>query len=491
MLYTLITFVALFVIATTAAVIYYVRAEELRTTRDTLQNEMDTMVSREESRNLGTIVGARLPGKSNLGTVVEHLDQAVMLVKGTPVRATTAEVKLTETRQAIQPLFERARTYIPLAGAAATAVDPNAKADPNRPADPNAAAPVQVALTDVIRDLLAELDKVTQARNSTEQALATLKGRFDDAVADMEKTKNDLTARVNACEQQVNAIKGQYAQLSATNDQSTKQQLGILQGDLAKAQTNAKQLNDELLKTQAEHNVTLGRLQGALTQLSDIRPAPDKEAPAFQPDGAVILVDQPAGVVRINLGSEDRIYQGLTFSVYDRSAGIPRDGKPKAQVEIFAIDSKVATARVLSSDRRNPIAVGDHIANLIWDASQQNQFVVVGDFDTDGDGRPDYDGVTRIEAMIQKWGGVSSTEVTALTDYVILGAEPKVPAEPTVEIQTADPTARERYDAAKARNERYQQIRAQAQKLCVPIFNYDRFLYFTGYANQTGRPGAL
>ena len=81
MLYTLITFVALFVIATTAAVIYYVRAEELRTTRDTLQNEMDTMVSRDESRNLGAIVGTRLSGKSNLGTVVEHLDQAVILIE--------------------------------------------------------------------------------------------------------------------------------------------------------------------------------------------------------------------------------------------------------------------------------------------------------------------------------------------------------------------------------------------------------------------------
>jgi hypothetical protein len=49
----------------------------------------------------------------------------------------------------------------------------------------------------------------------------------------------------------------------------------------------------------------------------------------------------------------------------------------------------------------------------------------------------------------------------------------------------------EKYDAAKAKNEQYNQIRQAAEKLCVPVFNYSRFLYFTGYANQTYRPGTL
>jgi hypothetical protein len=205
----------------------------------------------------------------------------------------------------------------------------------------------------------------------------------------------------------------------------------------------------------------------------------------------VVLVQEAAGVIHINLGSDDRVYQGLTFSVYDRSAGIPRDGKPKAQVEVFAIDQKCSAARVLSSDPKNPIATGDLIANLIWDPAKQNQFIVVGDFDVDRDGRLDFDGVTRIEALIQRWGGATSKEVTPLTDYLILGTEPQVPPQPTPEMQTADPTALEKYNAAKAKNDQYNQIRQRAEALWVPMFNYDRFLYFTGYANQTNRPGAL
>jgi len=492
MLYTLITFVGLFVIATTAAVIYYVKAEELSTRDKERQDETNRLVTQDELRNIGAIVGNRLPGQSNLGTVVGQLDQLVKLVKGGPVRTTSAEVKVAEVRQAIQPLLEKARAYITLPGVAA-ATDPSAakKADPNKPADPNAAAPAQVALASVISDLLTKLEQTTSEKTATDQQLNTLKQRFDDAVKIMKETEQKLGERVVACEQQVNDIKNNYDKLKTSVDQTSKEQIGTIQADLEKAKTEAKQLNENLLKTQAELNVAAGRLQGALTQVSEIRPAPDKEAPAFQPDGSVVLVNEAAGTIHIDLGSDDRVYQGLTFSVYDRSAGIPRDGKPKAQVEVFAIDKKVSAARVLSSDPKNPIVTGDLIANLIWDPAKQNQFVVVGDFDLNGDGKPDFDGVTRIEALIQKWGGVTSKEVTPLTDYVILGTEPQVPTPPTPETQTADPTAMEKYNAAKAKNDQYNQIRQRAQALWVPVFNYERFLYFTGYANQANKPGAL
>ena len=493
MLYTLITFVALFVIATTAAVIYYVKAEDFRTRATERQDELNKLANQEEVRNIATIVGTRLPGQSNLGTVIEHLDQVVRLVKGAPVRMTSAEIKVAEAKQAIQPLLERARVYVTLPMPAPAAADPNAaqKADSANSADPNAVAVPEVALATLIDNLLAKLEQTTQEKATTDQQLATLRQRFTDAVKDMNDTRQQLTAKVAGYEGQVSAIKADYAKLSAQLDQASKEQLGTIRGDLEKTQANAKQLNDNLLKTQAELNVAQGRLQGALTQVSEIRPAPDKEAPAFQSDGSVFLVDQAAGVVHVNLGSDDHVYQGLTFSVYDRTAGIPRDGKPKAQVEIFSIDPKVSAARVLSFDPKNPIATGDLIANLIWDPTRQNQFVVVGDFDVNGDGKADYDGVSRIEALIQKWGAAVAKEVSSGTDYVILGAEPKVPVEPTLEVQTADPTAKEKYDTARQRNEQYNQIRQRAEALWVPIFNYDRFLYFTGYANQTSRPGAL
>lgn len=490
MLYTLITFVGLFIAATTVAVIYYVKAEELRTRSDELQQEMDRLASREEVRNMPGIVGAKLPGQSNFGTVVEYLNDMVRFVKGTPVQPTSAEVKVANARQAVEPLLTRAGNYITLPAAGDQGMDPNA-VDPNNPTDPNAAGPNQVALTYVIGELLARLDQTTEQRDAAEKQLGDLRQRFDAAIATMRDTEQALTAKVGEYRQQVDQIKTDYNDLRALVEQNSDERAKTLLDQLEQVRADARQSNQDLLRTQAELNVAQGRLQGALATVSDMRPAPDRESVAYRADGEVIMVNEAAGTVHINLGSEDHVYRGLTFSVYDRSAGITRDGKPKAEVEILAIDRRVATARILSSDRKNPIVTGDRVANLIWDANHENEFVVAGEFDLNGDGMPDYDAIRKIEALIRKWGGKVSEQVSATTDFVILGKEPQVPPEPTLDMLAIDPTATDKYNAARQGNEQYNQIRQRAEALWVPIFSYDRFLHFTGYASQVNKPGAF
>jgi hypothetical protein len=489
MLYTLITFVGLFITATTVAVIFYVKAEELRTRSDDLQDQMDTLVSREEMRTIGGIVGARLPGQSNLGTVVEHLNQMVRLVRGAPVLPTSAEVKVSSTVKGIQPLLDRAGTYIALPAAPAPVADD--EDDGNGPAEGGPAKPSPVALATVISGLLTELDRTTGQRDAAEEQLVTFRKRFDDAIAVMEKTEQDLKARVNEYYQQVEQTKSDYNDLKILVQQNSDERANTLLEQLERTRGEAQQLNQDLLKTRAELNVAQGRLQGALTAVQEIKPSPDHEATAFQPDGEIVLVDPSQGIVHINLGSEDRVYRGLTFSVYDRSIGIPRDGKPKAQVEVLAVDRRVSTARILSSERRNPISLGDSVANLIWHAGRQNLFVVAGEFDLDRDGQIDYDAARRIEALIQRWGGAVARNVTADTDYVILGTEPRVPAEPTLDEQMNNPMAVQRYNSLRQANERYHEVRQRAEALWIPIFNYDRFLHFTGYASQIDKPGAF
>lgn len=494
MLYTLITFVGLFVAAATVAVIYYVKAEELRTTRDDLQEQMRALVSQEESRNISGIVGTKMTGHSNLGTVVEHLNEMVLLVKGAPVPATSAEVKVASTARLIDPLLERAKKFIALPTPKAVVdpnmVDPNA-VDPNAPVDANEVKPVRVALTDLIDELLTKLDQTTGQRDATEEQLTTLRGRFDDAVKTMQETEQGLNTKVNDYYQQVQQVKADYNDLRVLVQQNSDERAKTLLDQLEKTRVEAAQLNQDLLKAKAELNVAQGRLVGAVAAVKKIEPAPDPNATAFKPDGQIVLVDEPTGIVHINLGSEDHIYRGLTFSVYDKMAGVPRDGKPKAQVEVLAIERRVATARILASERKNPIHVGDLIANLIWDADHKNQFVVAGEFDLDRNGETDYDGVRKIEALIEKWGGTIAQQVTADTDYVILGTEPKVPAEPTLDQQSQDPMAMDKYNAARQANDHYQQISRLAGSLCVPIYNYDRFLSFTGYASMVDKAGAF
>jgi hypothetical protein len=523
MLYTLITFVGLFVAATTVAVIYYVKAEELRTRSEELQAEMNQAVTADERRNLASIVGAKLPGqKSFFGTLCKDLDEMILLVKGAPIQETTAEVKVASTQKVVDELLKGVGSYIPLpvpepnaanaaaepnatgaqAGAAATEADaalpavagartPSRRTAEPAPAEPNAVASARIPLISVIRDLLAKLAQTTELKNATEKQLSDVQGKFNNAVATWEETQKKLAGDVDSYRQQVAQIKADYNDLRTLVEKNSDERVKVLLDQIEQAKAESKKLNQDLLRTQAELSVAQGRLQGALASVRQTEPAPDRESVAYKPDGEVILVDDAAGVIRINLGSDDHIYRGLTFSVYDRSAGVTRDGKPKAQVEVFMVDRRASAARVVSSDKRNPILTGDIIANLIWDSSKHNQFVIAGDFDLNGDKKPDFDGVRKIEALIQKWGGTVANDVSADTDFVILGTEPQVPPEPTPEILTADPTATDKYNAARQNNERYDTIRQRAESLWVPIFNYDRFLYFTGYASQIGKPGAF
>jgi len=131
------------------------------------------------------------------------------------------------------------------------------------------------------------------------------------------------------------------------------------------------------------------------------------------------------------------------------------------------------------------------VANLIWDKRKDNTFVIAGDFDLNEDGEPEYDAARRIGELVKRWGGTIALDVSAKTDFVILGTEPVVPPQPTLEQLAVDPTATEKFNAASQRLRQYQEIQRRAQALWIPIFNYDRFLHFTGYASHVGKPGAF
>ncbi len=479
MLYTLITFVGLFIIATTVAVIYYVKAEELRTTTADAQSELAEMASSDEIRRIGEIIGAQKRAQTNLGTLMQHFDRVTGLVLGQPVQVTSAEVKANNAADAVAALMVAAQPYV-----AMPAADAN-NADPNGP-DPNS-----VALTSMMGDLLAGLEQTIAQKDAGTLRLQKLQERFDDATAVWQQTREDLTAKVNEYRVQVEQATGDYSDLKALLEQSSEQRASNLLKQLEDERATSRQLNQDLLRTGAELQVAQERLSDALVQVGKTQPQPDQEAAACTPDGQVILVDDAAGIIHMDLGSDDRVYRGLTFSVYDKASGIPRDGQPKAEVEIFSVAKKTSVARVLSSEKRNPIATDDIVANLIWDSKKVNQFVITGDYDLNNDGKPDYNAQDGIQSLIEKWGGAVSNAVSAKTDFVILGTKPLVPPEPTLETLAGNPTAREKYNAAQIRLTRYNEIQQQAQALYIPVFTYDRFLHFIGYQSQVGKAGAF
>ena len=467
MLYTLITFVGLFIATTTVAVIYYVKAEEYRGNYEDAQRERDNLANDRERQALGTTVGTKQGQKSWLGTMTDYLDQTIIMVVGGTVEPTSAEVKIKNAGSKMSSALDAVKNYISIA-------------DPNK-----------VGLIPVIQQLAAELDKAKNAQAGAQQQLGDLQQQFDNANKVNLEKEQALLAEKDKLQQDVNDIRQKYDELAALLQQTTDQRIATLGGQLTQTQNDLRTTNEKLLKTQAELELAQGLMQRAQDEVGKIMPGPDREVRAYQPDGNIILVDDLTQVVHLNIGSDDHVYQGLTFSVYNRGDLVPKDGKGKAEIEVFDVAKTYSAARIINSSVRKPILQGDIVANLIWESDRSNVFVISGEFDLDGDGRIDADGPARIKGLIEKWGGRVADAISINADFLVLGQQPEVLERPTLEQTEIDPRARDRYEASLANLNRYNELRSQAQTLWVPVFTYDRFLYFIGYKGQIGRDGAF
>jgi hypothetical protein len=610
MLYTVITFVGLFIVSTVVAVIFYLQAEKHRTDAATLQSQMDELANSAELRKIGAIVGAKQPRKSRLGTMVDYLDGTVSLIIGGLPEDTSAEVKVDTTNRKVKDILE-------LLAQQHLAIEPNIPTneniEPNAPTNelvellanqqfsavtedfnetlkselppekleevwkatidqmgpfkkqiglrtekeadydivsvtcefekghldikvvyndekqiaglfivPTPAEvlesykqtpeivtqqtpeivtqqqpyieiddPNTIGLVRVIEKLKAKLDNTTNAALVLQEQFERLKNRFDDAMEATREKEQALLAEKEKYQQQVNEIKKDYNDLKTMMQQTSEQQVRTLMAQLDEERDNRKKLSQQLLKTEAELTTAEERIKRAQEKLHALVPSPDSEIAAYKPDGKIILIDDAAKMVHINLGSDDHVYRGLTFSVYEKNTLILKDGKGKAEIEVFNVGKNISTARIISPNPKKPIIVGDIVANLIWDSDKTNVFVVAGEFDLNGDGKIDYEAADKIKALIEKWGGKVADEISIDTDFLVLGTTPTVLKKPTFEQMEVDPMAMEKYEASLKKLTSYKEIRARAQTLSIPVFNLERFLYFIGYKTLSARPDAF
>jgi hypothetical protein len=469
-LYALIAFVTLFIIAATAGVIYYLKSEEQHGLAEAAQKKLSEYASPAEQQKIGAIIGSEQSGKSKLKVMSDYLDQAVSLILPGLPGDTSAEVKVNEATAKVKEIVAAVAKQYP----EMNDIDPNS------------------TLLQVADKLNASLANTKASEAGIKGQLDNLQAQFDDAKKVSMEKENTLLAEKDRLQQQFDKVRTGYDELKVLLEKKSDEQVKDLYGKLDQERTGREETNKQLLKSQAELQMAQDRIQKILKEsVWPVQPPPDTEIKAFEPDGKIILVDDQAKTVQINLGINDHIYRGLTFAVYDRGQPIPRSGKGKADIEVYNIGDSFSAARIIRSDKKNPIVADDIIANLIWSPTKANTFVVAGDFDLKGDGVIDNDAVAKIRGLVEKWGGKVADTVTMNTDYVILGTPPAVPSKPTMQDTEKYPNAMEKYERAVQQAAGYKDIQSQAQALSIPILNADRFLYFIGYKTQAGNPGAF
>jgi hypothetical protein len=199
-------------------------------------------------------------------------------------------------------------------------------------------------------------------------------------------------------------------------------------------------------------------------------------------DATVVSVDGSAKRAYLSVGADQKAQIGMTFSVYSDAAAIRPDAEGnypagKATIEIINVGKNSSTAMITSEVRGNPIVQGDVVANAVYDPNKSYTFVVTGNFDANRDGVATAQERVQIEAMIKEWGGKIASEIGPEVDFILMGEQPVMPAQPAANAPREvflDFVRRE--DEVKAYNNLYQ----AAIRASIPVLNENRFYNLIG-----------
>jgi hypothetical protein len=382
---------------------------------------------------------------------------------------------------------------------AGSAMQPSAAADSARKALADAAGRVKalnlttsMSLVEAINTLAnfaAEQEYTSTSLRSEQQRAAgdaakqielaqQLTQKANDDVATANKVKQDAMDRADQAEK--NSV-AKITEMSLAMDDERKNQNAELQKQQQLVEAKNRQLDQEKRLSTALGDKLAGR------RISPIDPL------LRQSDGTISSVASES-VVYINLGSGDHLVPGMTFEVYPRREGIPKQddltseenmpvGEASIEVErVFQTDSQ---CRVLKMEPGQHINEEDLIANLVYDRNTKYNFVVYGNFDLGQTGQAKAADRQKIAALVTEWGGHIQKTINVDTDFVVMGKVPEVRQFTDDELQ--DPLNRRLLDDQKAEYQAYEDELDKAKELHIPIMNQNRFLYFCGYYDNAQR----
>jgi hypothetical protein len=390
-----------------------------------------------------------------------------------------------------------------ITGNATEGADRVAKAALAAAADPKL-APTGVTLTQndglatAVTRLADRLRALGAENQQKDKQLADATTRLK-AEADLrQKMQQELGAKF---EQQGADLAAALAQLTEFRNQGTAS-VSKIQTEAERAMKEAQQQASKLQQELTNREGEIAKLQKQVETLNARVPRPEKtnEAMVRKPDGRILRVPGNDNVF-IDLGQGSGIAPGMTFEVYDRFGGIPGLGadpnvgssaaevdestlpQGKASIEVVRIVGPQAECRIIRQTQGQTILEGDLISNVVYDRNAKLNIVVFGDFDLDRDGVPTPGDADVIRDRVRAWGGNLVDAVNVNTDVVVLGYEPEVPPQEEGE----SPTDLARREAAQKALEAYEEVRDRAIDLNIPILNQNRFLYYTGYYEQSQR----
>ncbi len=271
-------------------------------------------------------------------------------------------------------------------------------------------------------------------RDQREQVVTQFEKAQEDLVA-MTKSNADLGASFRddliKLEEQVASLQAARDELERTNEAEVRDlgdRISAKQDQLDGMRTERSKLMQRVQSELSQRENLLIEQRNALQELRGPGAVGTQElALARKPVAKVLRALPGDAIVHIDLGRRDNVVLGMTFSIYSADERVPADGIGKATVEVYSLGERTAECRVTTPPSPDdPILEGDLAGNILLsrNKAKKPQFCIVGRFDVDYDGQLDARGRDAVVALVQRYGGEVVPSVTALTDYVIVGAAP-------------------------------------------------------------------
>lgn len=365
-----------------------------------------------------------------------------------------------------------------------------------RPAVESEANGVVSAISKSHPSTVSSGDTLLKALRSLDSALASSKQQIralQDEKGNLQLENQRLAEGGKAAQDEFTAALGEQKTEVDRLQKETTDQLAAKDEQLASQVAAAQALEEEYNRFRAdkqaqdrENEVTFGRMKNQIEdlqkKLAAVRPQVDINAILTKADGRILRAIPGSDIVYINLGEADNLKPGHTFEVFSTTGERRADYRGKASLEVALVMEQTAECRVTRSTYGVPILEGDIVVNIAYERNRKPRFVVAGEFDLDHDGTADWDGREKVLTIIREWGGVVMEELDETTDFVIIGAGPRVPAiagDRPVSAIVSDLSDTKTKELAE-----YRDLISRAQGLYIPVVNQSQFLFLTGYAGE-------
>jgi hypothetical protein len=254
MLYTVITFVALFLIAGICAVVFYIKAEDWRNESLAAQQDLSAFANPSEVRDIATIVGAKNGSDSRLTQLIGYTDRFYTLLLGVVPQETSTEAKLSQAESKYADALAKLPKDMAVVG------------DVNGPGT--------LALMEMYRS------KVEQKQENLElltKKLSDLQDEYDITKKGAAEREAELRTQVASEQVKADNVQKSYDQLRELMDKKTTEQVQSLMQQRDDAIAEKTQSRQELLAAMSKLNITQSRLEDALSRLEILKPRPKED----------------------------------------------------------------------------------------------------------------------------------------------------------------------------------------------------------------------